>query len=67
MQDGSEDLEQPSGSWPMQSIQMANSLKMRGYDFHFTLGSGTHNRAEQLRNARGTSLALAELRSAKDR
>jgi len=46
VQDGSEDLEQPSGSWPMQSIQMANSLKMRGYDFHFTFGSGTHNHAQ---------------------
>jgi len=45
MQDGSEDLEQPSGSWPLQNIQMANSLKLRGYDFHFSYGTGTHNHA----------------------
>ena len=45
MQDGSEDQEQGSGSWPLQSIQMANSLKMRGYDFHFSYGTGTHNHA----------------------
>ena len=24
---------------------MANSLKMRGYDFHFSYGTGTHNHA----------------------
>jgi enterochelin esterase-like enzyme len=46
MQDGSEDLEQPSGSWPLQNIQMANSLKLRGYDFHFSYGTGTHNHAQ---------------------
>jgi enterochelin esterase-like enzyme len=46
IQDGSEDLEQPSGSWPLQNIQMANSLKLRGYDFHFSYGTGTHNHAQ---------------------
>ncbi len=46
MQDGSEDLEQPTGSWPLQNIQMANSLKLRGYDFHFSYGTGTHNHAQ---------------------
>ena len=46
MQDGSEDQEQASGSWPLQSLQMANSLKMRDYDFHFTFGSGTHNHSQ---------------------
>jgi enterochelin esterase-like enzyme len=46
MQDGSEDMEQATGSWPLQSIQMANSLKIRGYDFHFTFGTGTHNHAQ---------------------
>jgi enterochelin esterase-like enzyme len=45
MQDGSEDLENSHGSWPLQNIQMANSLKMRGYDFHFTFGSGAHSGA----------------------
>ncbi|MES1258254.1 MAG: alpha/beta hydrolase-fold protein [Acidobacteriota bacterium] len=46
MQDGSEDMEQPFGSWPLQSIQMANSLKIRDYDFHFSFGTGTHNHAQ---------------------
>ncbi len=45
LQDGSGDLENPFGSWPMQNIQMANSLKFRDYDFHFSFGSGTHNGA----------------------
>ena len=30
LDDGSEDLENNHGSWPLQNIQMANSLKMRG-------------------------------------
>jgi enterochelin esterase family protein len=42
MQDGAEDLENDHGSWPLQNIQMANSLKMQGYDFHFSFGQGTH-------------------------
>jgi enterochelin esterase-like enzyme len=42
MQDGAEDLENNNGSWPLQNIQMANSLKMKGYDFHFSFGQGTH-------------------------
>ena len=45
LQDGSEDLENAHGSWPLQNIQMANSLKMKEYDFHFSFGSGTHNGA----------------------
>jgi enterochelin esterase family protein len=45
MQDGSEDLETRHGSWPLQAIQMANSLKMLGYDFHFSWGNNTHNHA----------------------
>jgi enterochelin esterase family protein len=45
LQDGSEDIENNYGSWPLQNIQMANSLKMREYDFHFSYGNGTHNHA----------------------
>ncbi len=45
LQDGSEDLENDHGSWPLQNIQMANSLKMKGYDFRFSFGKGTHNTA----------------------
>jgi enterochelin esterase family protein len=44
VQDGYNDLENEHGSWPLQNIQMANSLKMREYDFHFAFGNGTHTR-----------------------
>jgi enterochelin esterase-like enzyme len=44
LQDGSNDLENPNyGDWPMANIRMANSLKTRQYDFHFSFGKGTHN------------------------
>ena len=46
LSDGSEDLENRFGSWPLQNIQMANSLKMEGYDFHFHFLNNTHNGAE---------------------
>jgi enterochelin esterase-like enzyme len=45
LQDGENDLENNHGSWPLQNIQMANSLKMTGYDFHLSFGNGTHNGA----------------------
>jgi enterochelin esterase family protein len=44
LQDGSEDLEiERYGSWPLANLRMANALKMKGYDFHFSFGKGTHN------------------------
>lgn len=46
LQDGSNDLENDHGSWPLQNVQMANSLKLRGYDFHLSFGNGTHNGAQ---------------------
>ncbi|MDQ2948213.1 MAG: alpha/beta hydrolase-fold protein, partial [Acidobacteriota bacterium] len=45
LQDGGNDLENQFGSWPLQNLQMANSLKMMGYDFHLSFGTGTHNGA----------------------
>jgi enterochelin esterase-like enzyme len=45
MNDGSEDQEANSGSWPLQNIQLANSLKLKGYDFHFSYGGGSHHAA----------------------
>ncbi|HVW86390.1 MAG TPA: alpha/beta hydrolase-fold protein [Bryobacteraceae bacterium] len=44
--DGSDDLENPWGSWPAQAIQFANSLKFKGYDFHFRFGDATHDSAQ---------------------
>jgi enterochelin esterase-like enzyme len=42
MSDGADDLENNHGSWPMQNIQMANSLKFMEYDFHFRFGTAAH-------------------------
>jgi enterochelin esterase-like enzyme len=46
LQDSSNDLENQFGSWPLQNIQMANSLKMKEYDFKFTWGNGGHSTAQ---------------------
>ncbi len=44
MQDGSEDIESDRwGSWPLANLRLANALKLKGYDFHFSFGKGTHN------------------------
>jgi enterochelin esterase-like enzyme len=44
LQDGSEDLElERYGSWALANIRLANALKLKGYDFHFSFGKGTHN------------------------
>ena len=55
LQDGLNDLENEHGSWPLQNIEMANSLKMKDYDFHLSFGTGTHN------GAHGNSEAPIEL------
>ena len=55
LQDGFNDLENEHGSWPLENLQMANSLKMKGYDFHLSFGTGTHN------GAHGNSEAPVEL------
>jgi enterochelin esterase family protein len=44
LQDGSEDQENDRyGSWPLANVRLANVLKLKGYDFHFSFGKGTHN------------------------
>ncbi len=35
-----------AGSFPLANIQLANSLKLRGYDFHFRYGTATHSMAQ---------------------
>ncbi len=42
MSDGADDIENNTGSWPLNNIQLANSLKIRGYDFHFRFGVSMH-------------------------
>jgi enterochelin esterase family protein len=46
MSDGHDDLENEHGSWPMQNIEMANSLKLKEYDFHFRFGMAAHGGAQ---------------------
>ena len=47
MQDGADDQENPrAGSWPLANIELANSLKIRGYDYHFSFGVGTHSQRQ---------------------
>ena len=45
LQDGSNDLELRYGSWALNNIRMANALKMKDYDFHFSFGTGSHSSA----------------------
>jgi len=47
LQDGADDQENPrAGSWPLANIQLANSLKIKGYDYHFSFGVGTHSQRQ---------------------
>jgi len=51
LQDGNQDMESSwygsrYGSWPLANVRMATSLKLAGYDFHFSFGAGTHNGAQ---------------------
>ena len=43
LQDGSGDLDNNNGSWPLANQQMAASLKFQGYDYRFVYGDGAHN------------------------
>lgn len=46
LEDGSADLDNTAGNWPMANIGMANALKFKGYDYHFSFGVGEHNDAQ---------------------
>jgi enterochelin esterase-like enzyme len=46
LQDGSGDLDNLHGSWPLANLQMAQALKTRLYDFHFRYGLASHNSAQ---------------------
>ncbi len=43
LQDGSGDLDNLHGSWPLANQQMAAALKFAGYDYRFEFGDGAHN------------------------
>ena len=47
LQDGAHDQENiRAGSWILANIELANSLKTKGYDYHFSLGPGTHSQRQ---------------------
>jgi len=43
LQDGSNDLNNLHGNWPLANQEMASALAFTGYDFKFELGDGSHN------------------------
>lgn len=43
LQEGSNDLDNLHGSWPLANQQMAAALKFAGYNYHFVMGDGGHN------------------------
>lgn len=43
LQDGSGDLDNLHGSWPLSNLQMAAALRYMGYDYKFAFGDGGHN------------------------
>jgi enterochelin esterase family protein len=43
LQDGSNDLDNAHGNWPLANQQMAKSLAFMKYDYDFVFGDGAHN------------------------
>ncbi|WP_406698191.1 alpha/beta hydrolase-fold protein [Singulisphaera sp. Ch08] len=43
LQDGSNDLDNANGNWPLANQQMAKSLKFKDYDYEFVYGQGFHS------------------------
>ena len=43
LQDGSNDLDNLHGNWPLSNQQMAAALKFAGYDYKFEFGTGSHS------------------------
>ena len=43
LQDGSNDLDNQHGNWPLANQEMAAALKFKGYDYKFEFGDGAHN------------------------
>lgn len=43
LQDGSGDLDNTHGNWPLANQEMAASLRFKGYDYKFVYGEGAHN------------------------
>ncbi len=45
LQDGTHDLDNEHGNWPLANQQMAAALRFKGYDFTFVMGQGFHSGA----------------------
>jgi len=43
LQEGSNDLDNEHGNWPLGNQQMHRALKYKNYDHHFEYGGGAHN------------------------
>ena len=43
LQDGSNDLDNQFGNWPLANQTMAAALKFKGYDYDFVFGDGVHS------------------------
>jgi enterochelin esterase family protein len=43
LQDGSNDLDNAAGSWPIANQDMAAALRYGNYDFTFRMGQGFHS------------------------
>ena len=43
LQEGSNDLDNAHGNWPLSNQDMAAALKFAGYDHRFEYGTGAHN------------------------
>jgi enterochelin esterase family protein len=43
LQDGTGDLDNEHGNWPLANLSMAAALKYMDYDYKFVLGDGVHN------------------------
>jgi enterochelin esterase family protein len=43
LQDGSNDLDNANGNWPLANQEMDRSLKFAGYDYKFVYGQGFHS------------------------
>jgi gluconolactonase len=43
LQDGSNDLNNLHGNWPLANQEMASALQFMGYDYKFVFGDGSHN------------------------
>ncbi len=46
LQDGSHDLDNIAGNWPLCNQQMAKALAFKGYDYEFVFGEGFHSGAQ---------------------